>query len=298
MGIANRTGVGASGQDRSVLSNHRTHTGNIDLSDLARRWRLLEQLYATAESVIAAHDPRIFCARTFDQGQTAGQRVYTTAERYLNIARDNHQALVALITSPHGITTFAPWNLLRPEFEASFYAAWILDPDDSRERRRRALRLELLDQRDHNLYYEDVMRMAEGPAVGELADGFVALSTSLEEARQRNEAVYSQEAAQLDLPYPKIAGVNVLREIGTLSTCGEAPQTDFLLRATWRGLSGIQHGRASAVLRASNLRDGQETEYGIRGMLDVDDDAFRNAANATTCLHMEAVRLLLERSRP
>lgn len=281
-----------------MLSNHRTRTGTIDLSDLARRWRLLEQLYATTETVVAAHDPRVFSARTFDQGQTAGHRVYATAERYLNIARDNHQALVALITSPHGITTFAPWNLLRPEFEASFYAAWLLDPDDSRERRRRALRLELLDQRDHNLYYEDVMRMAEGPAVGDLADEFAALSTSLEVARQRNESVYAHEAAQLQLPYPKVAGVNVLHELGTLSTCSEAPETDFLLRATWRGLSGIQHGRASAVMRASSLRDSHETEYGVRGLLDVDDDAFLNAANATTCLHMEAVTLLLTRSQP
>jgi hypothetical protein len=281
-----------------VLSNHRTHTGNIDLSDLARRWRLLEQLYAATETVVAAHDRRIFSARTFDQGQTAGHRVYASVERYLNIARDNHQALVALIASPHGITTFAPWNLLRPEFEASFYAAWVLDPDDSMERRRRALRLELLDQRDHNLYYEDVMRMSDGPAVEELADGFAALSSSLETARQRNETVYAREAAQLDLPYPRVAGVSVLHELGKLSTCDQAPQTDFLLRATWRGLSGIQHGRASAVMRASNLRDRQETKHGVRGLLDVDDNAFLNAANATTCLHMEAVRLLLLRSQP
>lgn len=190
-----------------MLSNHRTRTGTIDLSDLAKGWRLLEQLYATTEAVVAAHDPRMFSARTFDLGQTAGHRVYATVERYLNIARDNHQALVALI-SPHGITTFAPWNLLRPEFEAAFYAAWLLDPNDSRERRRRALRLELLDQRDHNLYYEDVMGMSEGPAKDELADGFAALSTSLEAARERNESVYADEAALLDLPYPKVAGVN------------------------------------------------------------------------------------------
>jgi hypothetical protein len=222
-----------------VLSGHRTHTGNIDLSDLARRWHLLEQLYTVTETVVAAHDRRIFSARTFDQGQTAGHRVYASVERYLNIARDNHQALVALFTSPHGMTTFAPWNLLRPEFEASFYAAWLLDPDDSRERRRRALRLELLDQRDHNLYYEDVMRMSDGPAVKELADGFAALSSSLEAARQRNETVYAREAAQLDLPYPRVDGVSVLHELGNLSTCDEAPQTDFLLRATWRGRPGF-----------------------------------------------------------
>lgn len=142
------------------------------------------------------------------------------------------------------------------------------------------------------------MRMSEGPSADELVDGFATLSTSLDAARQRNESVYAREAAQLDLPYPRVTGVNVLRELGTLSTCDDAPQTDFLLRATWRGLSGIQHGRASAVMRASTLRNSEETEYGVRGLLDVDDDAFLNAANATTSLHMEAVRLLLERSQP
>lgn len=283
---------------RGVLSDHRTHTGDIDLSELARRWRLLDALYATAEKVIAGRDTQILCARTVDEGQVAGHRVYRAAESHLNIARDNHHALKALISGSHGLTTFAPWNLLRPEFEAAFYAAWVLDPDDSLERRRRALRLELIDQRDHELYVAEVMAMAGSPATEHLSDDFHEYRVSDEEVRERNGAVYRAEAEQLGLPYPRVQSVQVRDELGRLSTCRMAPHVDVWLRSTWRGLSGIQHGRTSAVLRSTNLRDRQDTAHGVRGLLDVNDDAFLNAAHAATSLHIEAVRLLIARTQP
>lgn len=90
-----------------------------------------------------------------DERQTAGRRVYMGAQRCLSSAWDNHDALLALLRH-HGATQFAPWNLLRPTFEASFYALWLLDPDDSLERRRRGLRFEWLDELEHRTYYSDL----------------------------------------------------------------------------------------------------------------------------------------------
>lgn len=187
---------------------------------------------------------------------------------------------------------------MRPEFEAAFYAAWVLDPDDSLKRRRRALRLELLDQRDHELYVAEVMAIAGSPATEHLSDDFDTFRVSDQEARARNGAVYQAEAEHLCLPYPRVQSIPVRDELGKLSTCRMAPHVDVWLRSTWRGLSGIQHGRTSAVLRSTTLRSRQDTAHGVRGLLDVNDDAFLNAAHAATSLHMEAVRLLLVRSQP
>lgn len=120
---------------------------------------ILEVLYVAARAAINNRSPDGLCARMIDERQVAGHRVYMTAERYLGVAWDNHSALITLIQSPHGLSPSAPWNLLRPTFEAAFHAAWVLDPEESLERRRRALRVEWLDELDHRRYYAEAMRM-------------------------------------------------------------------------------------------------------------------------------------------
>lgn len=83
-------------------------------------------------------------ARFIDEGQIAGPRTYITVSRLLQVALDNHLALIGLLQG-HGVSHWAPWNLMRPVFEAAFYVMWILDPDESRDRRRRGLRAEVND---------------------------------------------------------------------------------------------------------------------------------------------------------
>lgn len=274
------------------MLSERHHRGTVDLTRLAARWQLLEDLYQAARTVIASRPTHLLDARMIDEGQVAGHRVYMLAERYLGVAWDNHSAFVSLLQSPHGLSPSAPWNLLRPTFEAAFYAAWVLDPDDSLERRRRALRVEWLDEIDHRNYDDEVRRMRATLDSDELRQ----LEGDLAAQRQRNEASYRSDAEALGIAFPP-RKVQVRDELGNLSHCSQIADTDALLRVMWRGLSGVQHGRMSAMLRGSDKDDLYEVSGGVHAVLSVNDEAFFAAADVTLNMHMEAVALLMKRNR-
>jgi hypothetical protein len=284
--------VGSIRNHEGVLSD-RYACGSFDLSPLVRRWQLLDALYAAARTALANRPKDLLHARMIDEQQSAGHRVYMVAERCLGVAWDNHAALVALLQSSHGLSPSAPWNLLRPTFEAAFYAAWVLDPEDTLERRRRALRLEWLDELDHRKYYKDAMVL-----LGEDPTELAAASEQLAAAQARNETSYAADAKRLGLSWPLPKSVVVTDELGGLSHCQYLKHSDVLLRSVWRSLSGHQHGRASAMLRGSDRLDQREVPGGMHTVLSINDEAFTNAADVTTNMHMEAVALLLRRSRP
>lgn len=277
------------------MFSDRVEAGKIDLSDLARRWALVDQLWETTRRAVYDRSREILTARTIDEGQTAGHRVYIAAERYLAVARGNQQALVSLLLSDHGLSMFAPWTLMRGTFEAAFYTAWLLDPDESLERRRRGLRLEYHDERDHKAYYADVMKLSGHP---EFVGEFDALRESLDAADANNAESYRREAQELGLPFPKMPEVKVLDGLSTLSCTGTHKGLDVLLRATWRGLAGQQHGRASAMLRAADKSDVRPTPGGVQAFVSVNDDHFLTAAHVTTTLHLEALGAVLKRTQP
>lgn len=108
----------------------------MDLGNLHIYWQAIDQEFKALDALPSLEGRRLLSARAFDQAQVAGPRTYMEVTRYLGVARDNHLALLALLKH-HGATLWAPWSLLRPTFETSFYAAWLLDPDDGRERRTR-----------------------------------------------------------------------------------------------------------------------------------------------------------------
>ena len=275
-----------------MLSDH-YEAGTIDLTRLVARWKLLEQLYEVTRVTLAERRKDVLHARMIDENLPAGHRVYMVAERYLSIAWDNHAAFCALIQGSHGVTMSAPWNLLRPTFEAAFYATWVLDPDESLERRRRALRVEYLDEIEHRRYYEEVLKMKSAATSEELETSRVQLS----ERRAKNEASYGADAAALGMKFPP-SPVVVLDQLGGLSHCAGLADADVLLRLAWRNLSGHQHGRGSAMLRDADRDDRHPTPGGIFAVVAVNDDAFFEAADVTTNMHMGAVELLLRRSRP
>ncbi|NHA01355.1 hypothetical protein G5V59_20030 [Nocardioides sp. W3-2-3] len=180
------------------MFNDRVETGTLDLSELAQHWQLLDAAYDAVRHVTAKRRPGLLHARMIDEGQVAGHRVYMAAQRYLMIARDNHQALVALLQSPHGLSVSAPWNLLRGTFEASFYAAWVLDPEESLERRRRALRLEIADEREQDLYYDDLLKVFGEDLEADPA----AAKQDFDQAARDVDTTYRAEAQELGLTYP------------------------------------------------------------------------------------------------
>jgi hypothetical protein len=111
-------------------------TGLMDLGNLPDYWALLAREFQTLENLPSLAEARLLSARAFYESQPAGHRAYMEAKRYLSVAGDNHEALLALLEH-RGATLWAPWSLLRPSFEASFLASWILDPDSGRDRRLR-----------------------------------------------------------------------------------------------------------------------------------------------------------------
>lgn len=258
----------------------------MDLSNLPDYWALLARELQTLESLPSLSEARLLSARAFDESQPAGHRTYMEVQRYLGVARDNHEALLALLKH-HGATLWAPWSLLRPIFEASFFASWILDPETGRDRRLRGLRCEVLDcyqQRAHRAAFKKL------PEVRRL----------IEDAERQQEqgslAVYRAEAAALAEPFDRVhQKVNVVVELPKLSFAKD--QTDFaaFLEGTWRLLSGFEHGLGWAMLRGGNRGAGIEVPGGMGMVLSIKDEEFVLAAKTTYALLVNACRLFKTR---
>jgi hypothetical protein len=141
----------------------------MDLGNLPDRWRMLAAEFPTLENLPSLGDARLLSARAFDESQVAGPRTSMAVHRYLGVARDNHEALLALLEH-HGATLWAPWSLLRPIFEGSFFATWILDPESGRDRRLRGLRSEVLDFSPRRAHRAAFKRLPEARSVIEDAE--------------------------------------------------------------------------------------------------------------------------------
>jgi hypothetical protein len=229
---------------------------------------------------------RLLSARAFDESQIAGPRTYMAASRYLSVARDNHEALLALLEH-HGATLWAPWSLLRPTFETSFLAAWILDPSNGNERRARGLRCEILD------FYEQRKHRAAFKAFPEVRE---LLEESERQAQQGSLATYRTEAEQLKRNFDKMRPkINVTEELLKLSFVKEQAEFGPMLEATWRLLSGFEHGLGWALLSGSDKKVEVDIPGGAKLSLVISDDAFVNTAKSTYFLLITACRLFRRR---
>ena len=187
----------------------------------------------------------------------------------------------------HGATLWAPWSLLRPTFETSFLAAWILDPEDGRERRARGLRCEILDyyeQRKHR----DAFKVF--PEVRKL------LETSDQDAERGSLNTYRAEAAALGRTFDKLhQKINVTDELPKLSFVKGQHQFAPLLEGTWRLLSGFEHGFGWALLGGTDRKVEAHIPGGATLELVINDEAFVNAAKSTYFLLLSACRLFARR---
>jgi hypothetical protein len=119
----------------------------IDMDNLGTYWQRVAEFDEQAHQAIQSWHTMNFTARFIDESQPAGPRTHVGVDRLLAIAMDNQEAFQSLITT-RGVTHWSQWNLLRPVFEASFYVIWILDQRESKERRKRGLRPEVLDSKE------------------------------------------------------------------------------------------------------------------------------------------------------
>lgn len=258
----------------------------MDLGNLPQYWQEVDQAFGRLEALPSLRGQHLLSARAFDEAKPAGPRTYIEVERFLGVAWDNHYALLALLEK-HGATVWAPWSLLRPIFETSFLAAWILDPDDSQDRRSRGLRCEVrdaLEQRRHLASFASVPEMQDLIKKQEEHDNAGAMRTYQEEA----------EALGLDWERLKKQTVNIVDEIPKLSVVKDGDLAPFVI-ATWRSLSGYEHGLTWASMRGSDTERVGEVPGGVSMQLTINDGEFVNAGKATYLLLLTACRLLERR---
>ena len=261
---------------------------NLNLGNLQDHWRAIAQEFKRLEGLPPLAANRMLSARAFDESQVAGPRTYIEAERYLDVARDNHEALVALL-GLHGATLWAPWSLLRPTFEASFRAAWILDPEDGRERRARGLRCEILDSYEQRRH-RTALKAFRDPELRKLIE--------LSEANTEKTSLttYREEAAALGRTFDKLRQtINVTDELPKLSFVRGQDQFAPFLEAIWRQLSGFEHGFGWALLSGTNREVVAHIPGGAEMRLIINDESFVNAAKFTYFLLISACRLFTRR---
>lgn len=181
-------------------------------------------------------------------------------------------------------------------FEASFHGLWLLEPESSIERRQRGLRLEYLDEIEAQKYRTGLAGIREHVAPTDMP-AYEQEPARAAAVQSEHERTYRAEAAELDMRWPP-AGINVTQALGALASNAATPGSALLLQTTWRTLSGMQHGRASTLLRVTDRSGETPSRGGVTAKLTIKDEAFVSAATVTNRLHMQALALLLERSRP
>lgn len=255
---------------------------SLNLQNLHAYWEAIDAVHARVGRLPDPSRSPILTSRKIDLAQPAGPRTYMTAERYIGVAMDNHRAMLTLMEH-HGVTPSAPWSLMRPVFECGFFASWILDPADGLHRRHRGLRCDVQDeiqQRRHLQTFKDVPEVAK-----EVAEALAG-------RRSGPEAVYRQEATALGMKWETATRkVQVVDELKTLSFVRGTGSPEFM-EATWRMLSGYEHGLAWSMLRGSDMTSEIKVEGGYEVVLTINDDAFVTASKCALALLLTALRRL------
>lgn len=254
--------------------------GEMDFGRLANMRHVLDLSWANAERTMDLDVGHALTARRMDEAQVAGPRVYIGAHLHLLNAMDNLDALWALLQH-HGATTWAPWNLLRPAFEAAFRALWVLEPEEGLRRRQRALRLELTNHVEWIKYLREFVAMPEfSKRVGE----------EIARSQADVESVYLSEATALNLTYGQAKQpINVTEELPRLdATKAIGPESMAIVPACWRVLSGSQHGLPYALLHNSNIQVQAPVPGGQRVLASMKDEAFELYASVTLWLVWQA----------
>lgn len=219
----------------------------------------------------------------FDESQDRSKlRAYLVADRLLGFALDNHWALQNLLFC-HGATHAAPWSLLRPAFECGFLAAWVLDPSDSVERIKRALRV---DAHDYDELRKYANTLAEVPGESRGAEEIIA-SISAETGDELKELV-----ASFGMEWDQAkAGVAVMNEIQNLALLDSDSSgiSMSLTKLAWRLVSGLEHGHAYALQQGSSVFVTSESSTKIEQMVGLGEGAFTMCCQATGQMIVQAL---------
>lgn len=259
-----------------------------DLDSLPPVWDALRHRYNALEVAEERYrtEPTLLSPRRLDESQVAGLRTYMTAAGLLVAAQDN-QAVLEQVVHQIGITSHAPWNLIRPAFETAFHALWILDPLEGLARRRRGLRIELADHRERRNWVQAMQ--ATGLTTPEMDKKLAA----------RNDdvlATYSKEAEHFGSKVRDLNRLpNLVEEIPRLRTlAGLDAGVRYSLVATWRQLSGLQHGHTYALMGVSDRSHLVKIPGGVQMTLTANDHVFVTAVKSAAMIQLHALRRLID----
>lgn len=273
------------------MTRHRIPMGQLDLGRVSSMRHGVDMSWARADRAMDSDVGQILTARRMDEAQVAGTRVYIGAHAQLLNAMDNLDGLWALLQH-HGATTWAPWNLLRPAFEAAFRALWVLEPTEGLTRRRRGLRLEV------DNYVQRLNHLQELVAIPERSK---LVGGELARSQADVESVYRREAEALGLTYGQARQqINVVDELRRLdATKALGPDSAAMVPACWRVLSGSQHGLPYAALQNSDIEVQAPMPGGQRVLASMKDQAFESHTSVTLWLVWQACDRLANRcTRP
>ena len=272
----------------SLSCVHRGETGSsdgrLDLGDTPRIFQKLAEMIAHLRRIEDQHRARHYrlTQRLFDEARPAGERTYMQAFRAIETAWENYSAIFGLLQG-HGATVFAPYNLMRPAFEAAFYALWALDPEDGRDRCVRGLRLAIEDNRQRGNWTEELVKI---PGLTN------AQREQMRAPIAKASTAYRAEAARLGVDWALVSNKpNVELAIQKLRPVVEAsdPVVQHTLVAAWRQLSGYQHGHMYAAVAGANLSVKVEIPGGVIAWMTIDDRQFALAMQHAALMQMWAV---------
>ena len=265
--------------------------GQLQLGNLPNVWHSLDTLEnETDRSDTHSTTDMGFTDRKFDEVSRTGQRMYIQARHFIQTARDNQKALEEMLASI-GARPYAPWNLVRPAFESSLYAIWMLEPDNQRERLRRSLRIAWEEQRQHTARLKLIVKISGAAGHDDVLRA---------EARDREiKRRYEDEATVLNMSRKDLTAKVILTdEIPRLRslTAMEGVHPDFHL-LKWRELSGVQHGEMGAMNLLSDTNYGLKIPGGFTAVISLNDNSFVATCYSAAAMQMTAMSLYVQRSR-
>lgn len=261
----------------------------VDFQGADKTWPVIKKLYARMQSLPAVGTPRTNLApRQIDLTLPAGHRVYIQSHALLGFAHEHHEAFLAHLYAV-GLGPRVPFNLLRPAFESSLWALWLLDPKDSAVRRQRALQYEIQDFKAELAYLKELHKLSDG----------LPMLKAIAERETNAGKVYKEEAVQMNLNYDQLnrARINLTDEIPKMQwlLARYGKDTTRLIVAEWRRLSGYQHGKTWSVARGSDQTFITKISGGETIHVVASDSSISLAVSLTAVVFIEALKLYIDR---
>jgi hypothetical protein len=250
-------------------------TTPLTAAQMRDTWALVDHENEKVKAVDASwgtSGPRLSC-RWRDGQQPGGERLYDQARVSLHAGYDCLLAVQMLVDAQAG--ALATLSLTRTVLEAAFWVEWLLEPDRSRDRLLRGLRVAVDDHKQWKAFSDEHTKQ-DTPAAARIR-------ALIDQTSDQQISAFKREAIQLGIPWAEVtASIKVTNELRGLG-CARERDADGLV-GVWRGLSGLQHGKVYA------------TNYFAADDV-VDEATFRANAMAATWLLLRAFDTYLRRSR-